>query len=186
MARRKQKQARENALLDELEGKTEDIELVSKTEMKRIMTGLQELGQTLMEMNDGEYAKISVPDNIDEAIQTAKRIKSNEGRRRQLQFIGKQMRELGEEKTEAIAEAVQALRDGNRAEAKQFQQLEKQRDTLIKQGDPAVEALLQKQPELDRQLLRQLVRQAQREASTNKAPASARKLFKYLREASAL
>ena len=158
----------------------EDIIYVSKSELKRDMQALQELGKNIVGLSDGQLATIPLEnETLAEAIHTARRIKSREGLRRQMQYIGKLMRKTD---TEAIAAAYQKLLDGRKEQARQFHQLEQQRDQLIAEGPQAVEAVMTAFPEANRQQLRQLVMQAQKEKSQNKAPAAARKLFRYLKE----
>ncbi len=51
-----------------------------------------------------------------------------------------------------------------------FQQLENWRDRIINEGPTAIEALIEKYPQADRQQLRNLQRQASRELAEKKAP----------------
>ena len=176
MVSRKIKQARENALLD---GPGEEIELVSRTEIKRIAEALQATGKELVELKAGDLAKIPLPAQPEEAISIARRIKSNEGLRRQMQYIGKVMRDID---AEPIQQALDNLKEGNKDEARHFHKLEGLRDDLLKDGDPAIEKVVAEYPMAERQRLRQMIKQAQKESAAKKPPAAARKLFKYLRE----
>ena len=160
----------------------EEIIYVSKSEMKRDMTRLQELGEALVKLTDGQLAKIPIDDDaLAEAINTARRIKHREGLRRQMQYIGKLMRKID---TTEIADAYQKLLDGHKEESRRFHQLEQWRDQLIEKGPSAIEEVIEQFPDADRQHLRQLIVQAAKEKKNNKPPASARKLFRYLRELS--
>ena len=160
----------------------EEIIYVSKSELKRDMQALQELGKNIVNLSDGQLATIPIDDDtLAEAIQTARRIKSREGLRRQMQYIGKLLRKID---TEAMAAAYQKLLDGRKEDARQFHLLEQQRDQLIADGPAAVETVIDKHPHADRQQLRQLVMQANKEKKQNKPPAAARKLFRYLKELS--
>ncbi len=152
----------------------------SKSELKRRMTALQTLGETLVGLSDKQLRKIPIEDQrLTDAIQETRRITSNSARRRHLQFIGKLMRDID---AEPIAEALDALdRERNQAAA-QFQGLEQVRDRLLAAGLPGIEDILDRWPEADRQQLRQLLLQDQREQQRNQAPAARRKLFRYLRE----
>jgi ribosome-associated protein len=85
----------------------------------------------------------------------------------------------------AMESAYQKLQDGRLEEARKFHLLEQWRDQLIEQGPQAIEEVMTKHPAADRQYLRQLVMQANKELSLNKPPASARKLFRYLKELAA-
>lgn len=161
----------------------EEIIYVSKSEMKRDMLAIQELGEAIVKLSPGQFDTIPLEDEtLAEAIHTARRIKHREGLRRQMQYIGKLMRKTD---ISAIAAAYQQLQDGRLQEAQKFHQLEQWRDQLIAEGPAAIETVMEKHPQADRQHLRQLVMQANREVQQNKAPASARKLFRYLRELAA-
>jgi ribosome-associated protein len=71
-----------------------DQERPSKTQLKREMDELQALGARLVEINDERLASVELPELLREAVLEARRIRSREGRRRQLQYIGKLMREV--------------------------------------------------------------------------------------------
>jgi ribosome-associated protein len=158
----------------------EEIILVSKSQMKRDMLALQALGEAIVKLSDGQFATIPLEDKtLAEAIHTARRIKHREGLRRQMQYIGKLMRKVD---TGNIASAYQKLLNGRKEEAHKFHQLEQWRDSLIEGGPRATEQVMTKFPNADRQHLRQLISQAGKEKKLNKAPANARKLFRYLRE----
>ena len=150
----------------------------SKSQLKREMTALQELGETLAKLPNKEFARAPLDDNLREHLTLARTINSNSGKRRQMQYIGKLMRNID---TTEIATFLDELDTGRRAAARQFKQLEKMRDDIIERGDSAIDSLMQSHPQADRQQLRQLVRAVKKEHATNKPPASSRKLFKYLR-----
>jgi ribosome-associated protein len=161
----------------------EEIIYVSRSEMKRDMLALQSLGEAIVKLSKGQFSTIPIDDEaLSEAMQTARRIKNHEGLRRQMQYIGKLMRKTD---TTAMAAAYQQLQDGLKQDTRKFQELEQWRDQLIDKGPSAVEEVLAKFPTADRQHLRQLVMQASKEKKDNKAPASARKLFRYLRDLAA-
>ncbi|WP_461519058.1 ribosome biogenesis factor YjgA [Porticoccus sp.] len=157
----------------------EEEEPKSKSAVKREMTALQKLGEELVNLSPAKLAKIPMPEQLAEAVMLARRLKNREGKRRQLQYIGKIMRVID---SEAIQQALESFHHDSLAFRQHFHRLENWRDRLISEGDRAMEDLLVDMPELDRQHLRQLIRQAQKEASQNKPPAAARKLFQYLRE----
>ena len=153
----------------------------SKTARKREMEALQAVGKRLVEMGDADLARIPLNDeDLIEAIATAKCIKSREGLRRQMQYIGKLMRQID---TDAIEAALQEYDLGQKALARRFHELEGLRDDMLDgELQQAVELAMQRFPGADRQRLRQLLVQAAKERSQNKPPAAARKLFRYLRE----
>ncbi len=153
----------------------------SKTARKREMDALQAVGKRLVELGDADLARIPISDeDLTEAIATAKRIKSREGLRRQMQYIGKLMRQVD---TAAIEAALQELDLGQKALARRFHELEGLRDDMLSSELQAgVELAMQRFADADRQRLRQLLVQAAKERSNSKPPAAARKLFRYLRE----
>ena len=155
----------------------------SKSQLKREMHALQQLGETLIAMTPAERSRFPLSDDLLRAIDETARIRSHEGRRRHMQYVGKLMRK---EDLDAIRAQFDAIENERELRDHAFHRLEKWRDRLIEEGDAAVDLFLDDYPAADRQTLRQLVRNAQREREQSKPPISARKLFKHLREAAAL
>ena len=151
----------------------------SKSELTREMTALQELGEAIVKLSDGEFSTIPLEGELLAAITVARRLKSGEGLRRQLQYIGKLMRLVD---SAAIAAAYEELQNGRQQRNQQFHALEQLRDEIIATGLPAMEKVLADYPNTDRQHLRQLITAAVKEREQQKPPAAARKLFRYLRE----
>ncbi|AQA19812.1 hypothetical protein BST95_17730 [Halioglobus japonicus] len=152
----------------------------SKTEIKRQMLALQALGEKLTRLKDKELARIPIEDDrLMEAILESRNIRSNNARKRHLQFIGKLMRDVD---PTPIENALEALHKPAKVANEKFHELEALRDDVLAAGVNGVEKVMAKWPDADRQQLRQLVLQAQREKKNNKPPAASRKLFRYLRE----
>ena len=152
----------------------------SKSAIKRQMTALQKLGESLLELSDKQLQQIPLEsESLQIALTEAKRISSNSARKRHLQYIGKLMREIDPEPVQAALDAIYASRREARDE---FHQLEELRDQLLEQGDQGIQAVIERWPQADRQQLRQLLLQHHRELQRNKPPAASRKLFQYLRE----
>jgi ribosome-associated protein len=152
----------------------------SKSAMKRQMTALQDLGEALVALTPKEMARIPIADDtLLAAIDLARTIHSNSGLRRQMQYIGKLMRGID---AQPIAKALSDLHQQHQQDISVFQELEELRDHLTSTGPAGIETVMQRFPGADRQRLRQLVLQHQKEQRSNKPPAAARKLFKYLRE----
>ena len=156
----------------------EEIIWVSKTEMKRDMEALQKIGEELVELKPNALAKIPLDDDLRDAIQDAQRFKT-EARRRQLQYIGKLMRQVD---VEPIQAALDKLRNKHSQATAQLHKLEQKRDKLIENGDSMINAIMVDHPDADRQRLRQLVRQANKEKAQNKPPKAYREIFQYLKE----
>jgi ribosome-associated protein len=157
-----------------------ELERPSKTAVKKEMQALQNLGEQLVKLSNNELAKITVRDeHLSEAIATARRLTSREGLRRQLQYIGKLMRGIDLSEIEAGL----ARRDeGQRELARAFHNLETFRDEIADGGLPAIDGVVEKFPNADRQRLRTLVLQISKDSKANKPPAAKRKLFQYLKE----
>ncbi|WP_045857293.1 ribosome biogenesis factor YjgA [Teredinibacter purpureus] len=155
----------------------EDFEK-SKSAVKRDMQALHDLGVKLTELTPAQQAKIPMSDTLRSSIEEAPHITQNSGRKRHLKFIGKLMRK---EDGDAIQTAYENLMDGQHQNVRQHHQMEQWRDLLLKDNN-ALPEFIQQFPECDRQQLRQLIRASQKETSLNKPPASARKLFKFIRE----
>lgn len=151
----------------------------SKSELKRQMQDRQKLGEKLAKLNKQQLATIPLDATLLEAIGDYQRFKHNEARRRQMQFIGKLMRDVD---LEPVLHAYELTQAGSDASKKIQHKLELWRDRLVNEGDAAINEALLEFPQLDRQVARQLIREAQKEQKENKAPAASRKLFKYLKQ----
>ena len=155
-------------------------EAPSKSELKRRMSALQTLGETLVTLNEQQLARIPIDDDrLLEAIREARQIRSNSARRRHLQYIGKLMRDIN---PAPIQRALDELHQRHQQANEDFQRLEQLRDDVLLAGLKGVELVVDAWPEADRQQLRQILLQHQRELKLGKPPAAARKLFRYLRE----
>ena len=155
-------------------------EAPSKSELKRRMSALQTLGETLVTLNEQQLARIPIDDDrLLEAVREARQIRSNSARRRHLQYIGKLMRDID---PAPIQRALDELHQRHQQANEDFHRLEQLRDDVLLAGLKGVELVVDVWPEADRQQLRQILLQHQRELKLGKPPAAARKLFRYLRE----
>jgi len=151
----------------------------SKSQIKREMQHLQDLGQQLAKLAPDALSAIAVNDDLRAAIAEHHRLKGREALRRHLQYIGRLMRK---EDATSIEKALQAAQSGSVEDKRRLHLTEQWRDRLLLQGDEALADFLDGHPGADRQHLRQLVRKAAQEQVRGKPPAAARKLFKYLRQ----
>ncbi|KAE8439129.1 ribosome biogenesis factor YjgA [Vreelandella piezotolerans] len=161
----------------------EQVERPSKSQLKREMHALQALGETLIAMNPTERSRFPLSDDMLRAIDETARIRSHEGRRRHMQYVGKLIRK---EDLTAIQGVFDAIEQEKEQRDHAFHRLEKWRDRMIDEGDDAVDLFMVDYPNADRQALRQLVRNTRKEREQGKPPTSSRKLFKHLRETLAL
>lgn len=156
-----------------------DIDFVSKTELKRLAQNATELGKQLVKLNKVTLAKLDLDEKLLDNVLMTQSIKSNVARKRQLQFLGKLIRKAD---IELVEQQLSKLTRQHHHDAAQFHKLENWRDTLIKDGDAAINSFIDDYPAADRQQLRQLVRKAQQETKKELPPAAARKLFRYIKE----
>lgn len=144
----------------------------SKTDLKRESAELQALGEDLLTLRADLMARLDLSDKLLEALDQARRITNFEGKRRQMQFIGKLMRQLEPEAIAAVRAALDEQRQGSARDTLALHQAEQWRDRLIAQEE-AVSDWIQAFPGTDSQQLRALVRQARKDApAPDKAAAS--------------
>ncbi len=158
----------------------QQYERPSKSQLKREMTALQKLGEILVESPRDRVKKVPMPEDVLEAILACQQISSHEGRRRQLQYVGKKMRSLTEDEAATIQKVVDSWRGASKAETAALHAIERQRDRLIA-DDVALTDLRAQYPELDIQHLRTLVRNARKEQADNKPPKAYREIFQILK-----
>jgi len=151
----------------------------SKSQLKREMTALQDVGRALVQLSRHQLSKIAMDDNLRTAILHAQTITSRSAQRRQLQYIGRLMREVD---VEPLQKALASLENQNQEITAAHHRLEKWRDRLIAEGDAALTEFCNSYPTADSQHLRQLIRKAQQEQKTEKPPLAARLIFRYIRE----
>lgn len=143
---------------------TEDSadERPSKSALKRQMHELQSLGQELLDLPEPRIAALNLPEALREALVEYRRTRSHEGRRRQMQLIGKLMRQTDEE---PIREAVAAFKLGSAHETLALHEAERWREEFLA-NDDAVTRWLNRFPATDAQQLRSLVRAARKDAKS--------------------
>ena len=151
----------------------------SKSQEKRDCDALKKLGDELVTLKQEELDAMNLPESLVDALLTAKKIQSGSGIKRQRQYIGKIMRHIDSEEVKKHLDHIKHKHDTNTAE---FRKIEQWRDRLLSDDKTALSEIIEIHPETDRQHINQLIRQAKRELQQEKPPASARKLFKYLRE----
>lgn len=151
----------------------------SKTQIKRELHALQDLGQRLTTLKLDLLNKLPLTDELRRALAEAPKHTANAAKKRHVQFIGRLMRD---QDVEAILTLLDQLDASTRQYNERFHNLERWRDRLLNGTDDTLEKFVSEYPEADRQHLRQLIRQGQHELAQNKPPAASRKIFKYIRE----
>ena len=153
----------------------------SKSELKRLSNELQKLGEQLIDEPRDRVKRVPMPDEVKDAILTCQTITNHEGRRRQLQYVGKMMRTLNEEEVAVIQRTIESWKGASKAETAALHALERRRDKLLA-DDNALTPLLQEYPELNAQQLRTLIRNARKEQLDNKPPKAYREIFQILKD----
>lgn len=179
MSRHQNKQDKKQSGAEHPDASDLGTEEISKSQRKRDMHALQALGQQLVELPKEQFEKITLEESLRDAIIDARHIRQHGARKRQLQYIGKIMRSID---ADPIQEQLNTIQGHSSQAIQALHNIERWRDRLLEEGDNALEELVKQHPQADRQYLRQLLRNAQKETLANKAPKSARALFRYLRE----
>ena len=150
----------------------------SKSQKKRDSTALQHMGAELVTLSIERLNKIEMPENLRTALRDARRITQNGANRRQMQYIGKLMRDVDVTPLKAALDEAKGIS----AAAKAGQQrLERLREQLMENEDVLGE-IARQHPQTDIQHLRQLRRNALKEKLLNKPPRAYRELFRVLRD----
>jgi ribosome-associated protein len=156
----------------ELKAELKGTEGLSRTDRKKDSDDRQELGVDLLtlrhDLSERLHTQGHVGDQLLEALAEARRITNFEGKRRQMQYVGKLMRKLSEESIEAVKAALNEQRMGSTRDTLALHLAENWRDRLIA-DDTAVSEWMQAHPTTDSQQLRALVRQARKDDTTTKA-----------------
>ncbi|CAN5139001.1 ribosome biogenesis factor YjgA [soil metagenome] len=154
----------------------------SKTQRKAESHALQKLGVALVELDPGKAARLELPDTIERAVADARRVTAHEGRRRQLQYIGRLMRGLDEATVERIRDGVEMLDKPRREDTVRLHRLEQWREALL-DDDSTQSKWLTAYPASDAQQLRSLIRaaRADRTEVSSRAARAYRELFQFLK-----
>jgi ribosome-associated protein len=134
----------------------------SRTELKKESTELQKLGEELLTLRSDLTQRLDLPESLLTALDHVRTISNFEGRRRQMQYVGKLMRHLEPETLQAVRDALAEQRGGSAQQTLALHAAERWRDDLIAR-DEAFEAWLGAHPETDAQQLRALIRQARKD-----------------------
>jgi ribosome-associated protein len=155
----------------------------SKSQLKREMLALQTLGAALVELPKDALKRMPMPEDLADAVLEARRITDHEGKRRQLQYVGRVMRSLDDEQTAALRSALDGYRGVNKAETAKLHWIEQAREKLLA-DDSALTEFLRAHPGADAQAGRTLIRNARKEAREGKPPRYFRELFQWIKSAS--
>jgi ribosome-associated protein len=157
-----------------------DNGVVSKTKRKQEMTALQSLGARLVDLPESQIAELPMEERLREAVLEAKRITSHEAKRRQMQYVGRLMREID---PAPLRERLEAITGHSAHAAAEHRRLEAWRERLLA-DDEALTAFAAEHPGADLQALRTLIRNTRKEQKDAKPPRSYRELFRLIKECS--
>lgn len=153
----------------------------SKTQRKKASHELQDLGQALVDLPESRVKDLAIPENLRDAVHEYRRTRSHEGRRRQMQYIGKLMRGVD---TDPIRQAVLDMQLGRAKDSLALHEAERWRAELVA-SDDAIGTYLQQFPQADSQQLRSLVRAARKDAALapeQRSGRAFRELFQFIKQ----
>ncbi|MBT3427652.1 MAG: DUF615 domain-containing protein [Gammaproteobacteria bacterium] len=157
-------------------------QVVSKTQRKKEADDIRSLGERLCQLTDAQLQKLPYPELL-VAIKDYRKINKGNARKRQLQFIGKQLRKLD---LDPVVRIIERYDSASRSHLLKMKRLEAWRDGLLSDEPATLTEIGEVHPEVDRQQLRQLVKEARKEADRFETDPSSsrtwfRKLFQYLK-----
>lgn len=153
----------------------------SKTQRKKASHELQDLGEALVALPESRAAALDIPENLRDAVHQYRRTRSHEGKRRQMQYIGKLMRGVD---TAPIRQAVLDMQLGRAKDSLALHEAERWRAELVA-DDGALDGFLQQFPDTDTQQLRSLVRSARKDAALapeQRSGRAFRELFQFIKQ----
>jgi len=154
----------------------DEDDFISKTRRKRQMHELQHAGAELVSLSAEQLARIEMPESLREAVEDARRFHRHEARRRQLQYIGRIMRDID---AGPIVEQLAALKAPSRRQTALFHVAERWRQELLADGS-ALERFVKEFPEADPHRIRSMVDEAREERHAARPPRRFRELFHVL------
>lgn len=155
------------------------LEPPSKSQRKRDMTALQKLGQDLTTLGKKQLEKLPLPDTLIAALAEYQRLpNSNEARRRQLQFIGRVMRDANHDEIQA---ELDKMRTPDRTQVRRAQLIEEWGDRLLDGEEDDINAFVALWPLAERQAIRQIVRNYSKD-DEEAARVHRRRLMSYIKE----
>ncbi len=141
------------------------------------MDALQDIGEELTQLNEQQLASVELPESLRDAVLAARAMKRNEARRRQMQYVGKLMRQVDPAPIRAKIDGWLSVSAEHTA---RLHQIERWRERLL--ADPAALAeFIAAHPAADSQQLRTLIRNTEQERVRGKPPKNFRALFQMIR-----
>jgi ribosome-associated protein len=151
----------------------------SRTQIKKEAEALQALGEKLTRLSDDQLEHPAIPDALRQAVRDAKAIHSHEARRRQIQFVGRLMREFD---STTVREMIRDIEEGHRDEIALFRQAEAWRDGLIRGENSLLDTISRRFPDTDWTSLIPLIQMAQKNPLTGTGKRASKQLFRALHD----
>ena len=168
-------------MYDTFEGEDDDfiyVERPNKSQQKREIQALLELGKQLAKLDAIALEKMELPPELLRALIDVQSMKHG-AEKRQFKLICKMLRKIN---TTSLQETIDTLASKKADQDKNFHRTERWRDRLIHEGAEAVTAFMAAYPHADVAQIRQLIRNAHRETQQNRPPRASRALFRLLRD----
>lgn len=154
----------------------------SRSQKRREALDVLAMAGKLMDTGPAALGLLSMPDALRELVIDSQRINSHIARKRQTQWLAKQLRREDDEVLEALRAALEHTKEDARREAAALHRVEHWRLQIVDGGDEGLAAFVALYPTADRQQLRTLARNARAERAASKPPHAFRELFRVLRE----
>jgi len=148
----------------------------SKTRRKAEMHALQDLGEAMVRLAPARLAALALPERLADAITEARQITKWEARRRQMQFIGRLMRDVDPLPIQA---RIEQWAGAPNAEKARLANVERWRTRLLSEVD-ALDRLCAENATADRPRLAALVARVHDERAHAQPPHAYRELFRML------
>jgi ribosome-associated protein len=163
--------------VEDIDNDADEYSGPSKSQLKREMTALQDLGAELVALSKERLAKIDMPERLRDALRDAQRFTKHEAKRRQMQYIGKIMRDIDAAPLRAAMDEIKGVSEAANIRQHQLERLR----TRLMEDEAVFSEVARDYPHADMQHLRQLRRNALKEAQQGKPPRAYRELFRELR-----
>jgi ribosome-associated protein len=154
----------------------DDSQVLSKTRRKTEMHDLQSLGETLVQLSGPRLSELGLPERLADAIEQARAITKHEARRRQMQYIGRLMRDVD---PDPIRARLAQWGAAPAAEKARLAAVERWRERLLADS-AALDQLCAAVPHADRACLSALVARVHGERARAASPHAYRELFRAL------
>ena len=151
----------------------DEDDFISKTRRKKQMTQLQEVGEALVRLAPEQLARLGLPETLHEAVLACRGITKHEARRRQMQYIGRLMRDVD---AAPIVEQLRAFSEPSRKQTAVFHVAEQWRLEMLA-DDAAIDRFAREYPEADAKRLRAIVAAAREEKGAGRTPKHFREIF---------